>query len=339
MKDIAFLFPGQGSQTVGMGHDLYRDFSAARHALEEVNDALSENFSRLLFEGPADVLNQTENAQPALMAVSLAVVRVLEGELGSVVYPRFAAGHSLGEYSALAALGALDIAQTAKLLRQRGRAMQSAVPLGEGGMVAVLGLQWTQLEEITQEASKLATADNDTPKLCVPANDNAEGQVVISGHNEALNIAIRLATERGAKRAVILNVSAPFHSPLMLPAAKAMENELKTIRFKPLNAPIICNVTAEPIAEVARFRDLLVQQITAPVQWRRSMLRLANENVPILAELGSGKVLAGLAKRTIPQTKTLSISTPQDISNFVSQYHSLNNPPQLAVSPQPASNI
>lgn len=320
LENLAFLFPGQGSQAVGMGRDLCGAFPAARRVFEEVDDALSESLSRLIFEGPAEALDQTENTQPALMAVSLAVMRVLEDELGDALRVSFAAGHSLGEYSALASFGVFGAGVAARLLRLRGRAMQEAVPAGEGGMSAVLGLPWSDVEEVARDAGAAASAERDELRICVPANDNADGQVVISGHTDALGIAERLADERGARRCVRLRVSAPFHSPLMGLAGEVMGRELGGVDFGELRVPVVSNVLAEAVGGAGDFRDLLVRQVTAPVRWRESMLFLGGGGVDFLVEVGAGRVLCGLAKRTVPGVASMSVSTPQDVQDFLSLY-------------------
>lgn len=306
----ALTFPGQGSQTVGMGRDLAESFAAAREVFEEVDEALNEKLSALMFEGPADTLTLTQNAQPALMAVSLAVVRVLEREAGFDVarHAAYVAGHSLGEYSALAAAGALGVADTARLLRKRGQAMQRAVPVGEGAMAALLGVEL--------DAAKAIVADAAQGEVCAAANDNGGGQIVISGHKAAVERAMALATERGVKRAMPLPVSAPFHSPLMAPAAREMEEALAQVALKPPRVPVIANVTAAPVSDPETIRGLLVEQVTGMVRWRETVESFKGLGVTETVELGTGKVLSGLAKRIDRELATASVGTPADIEAF-----------------------
>ena len=287
----AIIFPGQGSQTVGMGRDLHDAFPAARAVFQEVDDALGEPLSRLIFEGADSALTLTRNAQPALMAVSLAVVRALEAEGGWRISERaaFVAGHSLGEYTALAAAGCLTLADAARLLRLRGEAMQAAVPVGAGAMAALIGADIERAEAIAQAAAE--------GEVCVVGNDNAPGQVVISGAAAAIDRAVALAPAQGVKRAVRLPVSAPFHSPLLAPAADAMAAAFDEVRFGALAVPLVCNVTARPVHEAARVPALLVRQVTAMVRWRESVLHMAGEGVETLIEAGAGRVLTGLARR------------------------------------------
>jgi [acyl-carrier-protein] S-malonyltransferase len=287
----AFIFPGQGSQTVGMGKDVADAFASAREVFEEIDEALSQNLSKLMFEGPDEDLILTENAQPAIMAVSLAVMRVLSKDGGvdlsnTVAY---VAGHSLGEYSALAASGALSIADAARLLKTRGRAMQEAVPVGEGAMAALLGAELPQAKELAQ-----AAAEGD---VCEVANDNAPGQVVISGAKAAIDRAIKLAPEYGARRAVPLPVSAPFHCSLMGPAADAMREALAGIEIKAPCVPLVANVLAEPISDPEEIRKRLVEQVTGSVRWRESMLFLQAKGIKAVYEVGAGRVLTGIARR------------------------------------------
>ena len=306
----ALTFPGQGSQTVGMGRDLAESFAAAREVFEEVDEALNEKLSALMFEGPSDTLTLTQNAQPALMAVSLAVVRVLEREAGFDVarHAAYVAGHSLGEYSALAAAGALGVADTARLLRKRGQAMQRAVPVGEGAMAALLGVEL--------DAAKAIVADAAQGEVCAAANDNGGGQIVISGHKAAVERAMALATERGVKRAMPLPVSAPFHSPLMAPAAREMEEALAQVALKPPRVPVIANVTAAPVSDPETIRGLLVEQVTGMVRWRETVESFKGLGVTETVELGTGKVLSGLAKRIDRELATASVGTPADIEAF-----------------------
>ncbi len=306
----AFLFPGQGSQAPGMGRGLHDAFASARATFEEVDEALSERLSRLIFEGPADALTLTANAQPALMAVSLAATRVLEREFGiGVGKAAFVAGHSLGEYSALAAAGALSISDAAKLLRQRGDAMQAAVPVGEGAMAALIGKVDVALAE--EIAAKGAEAG-----VCVVANDNNVGNVVISGSKAGIDAALAYAKEKGA-RAIALNVSAPFHSPLMAPAADAMAEALSKVEIAPLAAPLVANVTARPVNEPALIRKLLVEQVTGRVRWRESVEWMAGEGaVTRFVEIGAGKQLSGMVKRNAPDAETLALNEPADLEAF-----------------------
>lgn len=312
----AFVFPGQGSQAVGMGRGLAEAFPAARLVFEEVDDALNQHLSKLMFEGPEDELTLTENAQPALMAVSMAVVRVLEEE-GGLQLPQqalYVAGHSLGEYSALAAVQSLEIADAARLLKRRGQAMQSAVPVGEGAMAALLGLDLPAAQEVAEEAT---TTPEGEKEVCTAANDNAPGQVVVSGKRSAVERAVTLAKERGARRAVMLPVSAPFHCPLMAPAAEAMREALGDVSLAPPLVPIVANVTAEPVREPERIRSLLVEQVTAMVRWRESVLRMKQEGVEQLVELGAGKVLSGLTRRIDRELSAVSVNEPDDIESFL----------------------
>lgn len=309
----AFVFPGQGSQTVGMGQELAAAFEPARLVFEEVDDALEQRLSRLMFEGPEDELTLTENAQPAIMAASLAVVRVLEQE-GGVDLPEAAicvAGHSLGEYSALAAVGALGLADAARLLKRRGQAMQEAVPLGEGAMAALLGLELEAVREIATEA-----AGDD---VCAAANDNAPGQVVVSGNAGAVDRAIELASERGAKRAIRLPVSAPFHCALMAPAADVMAEALAEVTLAPPRVPIVANVTASLVSEPERVRRLLVEQVTAMVRWRESVLAMREQEVEKLVELGAGKVLSGLVRRIDRALAASSVGGPAEVEALLKE--------------------
>ncbi len=303
----AFVFPGQGSQAVGMGRALAEAFAPARLVFEEVDDALDQHLSRLMFEGPEQELTLTENAQPALMAVSLAALRVLESEGGWRLPDKaaYVAGHSLGEYSALAAAGALALRDAARLLKRRGRAMQRAVPVGAGAMAALLGLDLAAAEEVAAEAAE--------GEVCACANDNAPGQVVVSGDKSAVERAVRIAAERGAKRSILLPVSAPFHCPLMAPAAREMEEALAEVAIAYPAVPLIANVTAEPVSDPEAIRGCLVQQVTAMVRWRESVLRLKQDGVFRLVELGAGRVLSGLAKRIERELETLAVGQPADV--------------------------
>lgn len=309
----ALVFPGQGSQTVGMGRALHAAFGAAREVWEEVDDALDRRLSRLAFEGPQDELTLTENAQPALMAASLAAVRVLEAEAGRAPasYAAFAAGHSLGEYSALAAAGSLALADAARLLRRRGRAMQEAVPVGEGAMIAVLGLDLDAVRSVAEEAAE--------GEVCEVANDNAPGQVVLSGHAAAVERAAEIARARGARRALPLSVSAPFHCRLLAPAADAMREALEEVALAPPAPPLIANVTAEPVAEPDAIRELLAQQVTATVRWRETVLAMRRRGVDLLVEAGAGTVLAGLTRRIDRDMRARPLLAPEDVEAFAAE--------------------
>jgi len=313
---LAFVFPGQGSQTVGMGRDLAEAFPVARQTFQEVDDALSQHLSRLMFEGAPEELNLTENTQPALMAVSLAVLRVLE-DLGMKPLPQVAAcvaGHSLGEYSALAAVGAFSIPDTARLLKLRGRAMQEAVPVGVGAMAAILG---PDIDTVTAIAAE-AEANPDGPaEVCQVANDNTPGQVVVSGHKAAVERATRIAAEKGFRKSIMLQVSAPFHCRLMQPAADAMAEALAMATIAPLALPLIANVTAAPVTTPAEVRRLLVEQVTGKVRWRESVLAMKTFGVDRLVELGAGKALTGMVKRIDPEISGSSVGTPADIETLL----------------------
>ncbi len=308
----AFVFPGQGSQAVGMGLELKQSFAAAREVFEEVDDALGQNLSKLMAEGPIETLTLTENAQPALMAVSLAVLRVLQREGGLDLPARvaFVAGHSLGEYSALAAAGTFTVAEAARLLRLRGQAMQSAVPVGVGAMAAMLGLELAVAEEVAKEA---ALAPDGSRQVCEPANDNAPGQVVLSGHKAAVERAIEIAKGKGGRRSILLPVSAPFHCALMQPAADAMAEALAKATLRPPAVPLVANVTAQPSAEPSVIRRQLVEQVTGRVRWRESVLAMKAAEVDTLIELGAGKVLSGLARRIDPEVNGIACGTPAEV--------------------------
>ena len=305
----AVVFPGQGSQVVGMGKSLADNHAAAREVFDRVDAALSKPLSRLIFEGPDADLTRTANAQPALMAVSLAVLRVLETEAGFVFDDAsFAAGHSLGEYSALAAAGSFDLETTARLLRLRGEAMQTAVPAGAGAMAALLGVDEAQAQAIVAEA-----AEGD---VCDIANDNGGGQIVVSGTAPAVERAIAIAKSRGVKRAVMLQVSAPFHCRLMAPAADAMRAALAEVVIREPSVPVVANTLARPITSPDEIRSALVEQVCGTVRWQDSVRFMAEAGVAEFLELGSGKVLSGLAKRIAPETASRSIGTADDITAF-----------------------
>jgi [acyl-carrier-protein] S-malonyltransferase len=309
---VAFTFPGQGSQAVGMGKALADNFFEAEAVFAAVDEALGEKLSDLIFTGPLDRLTLTENAQPALMAVSLATMRVLEAK-GVRLKDKvaFVAGHSLGEYSALAAAGSISVADAAKLLRLRGRAMQQAVPYGVGAMAALLGMELGAAQEVAAEAAQ--------GEVCQAANDNGGGQVVISGHKAAVERAIEIAKGRGAKRALLLPVSAPFHSALMEPAAKVMEMALAATDIQPPIAPVVANVLAEPVTDPLEIRKRLVEQVTGMVRWRESVEWLAANGVTTLVEVGAGRVLSGLAKRIAPSAEALTVGTPAEIDALVAK--------------------
>lgn len=310
----ALLFPGQGSQTVGMGKELYETFPAAKAVFAEVDDALSQKLSTLMFEGPPEELMLTENAQPAIMASSMAALRVLEAEAGFNVArdAAFVAGHSLGEYTALAATGALTLKDTAQLLRVRGRAMQNAVAVGQGAMAALLGADYALAQDIAKQAA--------AGGVCAVANDNAAGQVVISGSKEAVERALEIAKEKGIKRAVMLAVSAPFHCPLMQPAADAMEEALAGVKLRAPVVPVVTNMTADAVMSPDYLRELLVEQVTGMVRWRESIEYLSKQGVTRFMEIGTGKVLSGLNKRIAPEAQTITIGTPAEVTSaFLSE--------------------
>ncbi|PCI46104.1 MAG: [acyl-carrier-protein] S-malonyltransferase [Alphaproteobacteria bacterium] len=306
----AFVFPGQGSQTVGMGRELAGNMPVAAQVFEEINDALGQNLSKLMFEGPQEELTLTENAQPALMAVSIAVMRVLEKDFEVKLdqVASYVAGHSLGEYSALTASGALSLADTACLLKLRGQAMQRAVPVGVGAMAALLGLDFDVAQEVADEAAQ--------GEVCTAANDNADGQVVISGHKAAVDRAIEIARERGAKRGILLPVSAPFHCSLMQPAADEMAEALSDTIISPPKIPLIANVTALPESDPQMIRKYLVEQVTGKVRWRETILKMNELGVNQVIEAGTGKVLTGMMRRICRDMKGISLQTPSDIENF-----------------------
>jgi len=302
----AFVFPGQGAQTIGMGHALARAYPAAQAVFDEVDEALGEKLSGLIWDGAIEDLTLTANAQPALMATSLAAMRALEAEGHAVSDAAFVAGHSLGEYSALAAAGALSVADTARLLRIRGRAMQEAVPVGQGAMAALLGLDFTTAAEIAADAAQ--------GEVCQAANDNDPAQVVVSGHRAAVERALDLARARGAKRALLLPVSAPFHCALMRPAAEAMAEALTSVTIHPPAVPLVANIRAEAVTDPDTIRALLVEQVTGSVRWRESVMWMAAQGVDTFWEIGAGKALSGMIKRIDREATTRAVGTPDDIA-------------------------
>jgi len=307
----ALIFPGQGSQAVGMGRELAGAFVAAREVFEEVDEALRQNLSRLMFEGPEAELTLTENAQPALMAVSLAVLRVLERDGGFELtrHAAFVAGHSLGEYSALAAARSFLLSDAARLLKRRGQAMQRAVPVGAGAMAALLGLDLDAARAVVGEAAQ--------GEVCDVANDNGAGQVVVSGDKTAVERAIAAAAARGAKRSIMLPVSAPFHCALMAPAAREMEEALAEVSLREPHVPLVANITAAPVSDPDEIRRLLVKQVTGLVRWRESVLAMKEAGVDQLVELGAGRVLSGLAKRIDRDIAVAALGAPAEIDTFV----------------------
>ena len=315
---IAFIFPGQGSQAVGMGAELAKAYAPARAVFAEVDEALGQALSTLIWVGPEDQLTLTENAQPALMAVSLAVIRVLEAEKGLSLKESvaFVAGHSLGEYSALAAAESLSLADTARLLKTRGQAMQAAVPVGEGAMSALLGADLSQAQELAKAASE--------GEVCAAANDNAPGQVVISGTRAAIERAVALAPKFGARRAVLLPVSAPFHCALMQPAAQLMQEALSEVKISAPSVPLVANVLASAISDPEVIRTRLIEQVTGTVRWRESMLYLRAQGVDTLYEVGAGRVLTGLARR-FDGFEARSIGTPEELEAAATSLASLQS--------------
>ena len=313
MTKRAFTFPGQGSQAVGMGKDLASAYPEARAVFQEVDEALGQRLSAIMFEGPEDILRLTENAQPALMAVSMAVIRVLESKgVRLAHHAAYVAGHSLGEYSALCAAGTFSIADTARLLKTRGQAMQKAVPVGHGAMAALLGLDLAAARKVAAEAGQ--------GDVCDVANDNAPGQVVISGATAAVERAVEIAKGKGAKRALLLPVSAPFHCSLMQPAAEAMEAALGEVTMQAPQVPLVANVLAAPVSDPAEIRRRLVEQVTGVVRWTESVSWLTGEGgITHLTELGTGKVLTGLAKRINAEASANAVSSPADIEAFVAE--------------------
>ncbi len=301
----AFVFPGQGAQTIGMGRALAQAYPAAQAVFDEVDEALGEKLSSLIWEGAIEDLTLTANAQPALMATSLAAMRALEAEGFSVTDAAYVAGHSLGEYSALAAAGALSLADTARLLRIRGRAMQEAVPVGQGAMAALLGLDFATATEVAADAAQ--------GDVCQAANDNDPAQVVVSGHRAAVERALELAKARGAKRALMLPVSAPFHCALMQPAADKMAEALANVTIQPPAVPLVANVRAEAVPDPETIRALLIEQVTGSVRWRESVAWMAAQGVDTFWEIGAGKALSGMIKRITREATTRAVGTPDDI--------------------------
>ena len=307
----AFVYPGQGSQAVGMGADLAQAFVTARDVFHEVDEALKQNLSKLMWEGPESDLVLTENAQPALMAVSMAVARILEKDGGKPLtgLATHVAGHSLGEYSALAAAGALQLADAARLLKLRGQSMQKAVPVGVGAMAALLGIELGPAQEACKEAAQ--------GEVVAVANDNGGGQVVVSGHKDAVERAIEVAKTKGCKRGILLPVSAPFHCSLMQPAADAMKAALETVSLMTPRVPLVANVLAAEITEPTAIKQRLVEQVTGLVRWRESVLYMKSQHVEMLVECGSGKVLSGLVRRIDKDMTGLALNTPADIEAFL----------------------
>lgn len=310
---LALVFPGQGSQVVGMGKALAGTFPAARAVFTEVDDALHESLTSVMWEGPAETLTLTENAQPALLAVSLAVLRVLEAELGLSMRRdvTFVAGHSLGEYSALTAAGSFTTSEAARLVRIRGRAMQRAVPVGSGAMAALMGLAVSETADIAAEAAE--------GQVCQIANDNGAGQIVISGDASAIGRAVEIARAKGAKRALMLPVSAPFHCALMQPAAMVMNEALNAVTVRPPAVPLVCNVLAQPVSDPSEIVRCLIAQVTGTVRWRESVLTMAAAGVTRFHEIGAGKVLSGLIKRMADSARVVAIGTPADIEALKSE--------------------
>ena len=309
----AFMFPGQGSQAVGMGKALAENFAVARAVFDEVDAALGQKLSQLMWEGPEADLTLTENAQPALMAVSMAVIRVLVAEHGVTVAnaAKFVAGHSLGEYSALAAAGTFSLADTARLLKTRGRAMQSATPVGVGAMAALLGLDFATASAVAAEAAQ--------GEVCQAANDNSDGQVVVSGHKAAVERSLDIAKAKGAKRAILLTVSAPFHCALMRPAAEAMAEALASVPMVAPVVPVVANVGAAPLSDPAAIRASLVAQVTGTVRWRECVGYMASHGISRFYEIGAGKVLTGLSKKNAPEATATAVGSPDDIAAAAAQ--------------------
>ncbi len=303
----AFVFPGQGAQTIGMGRDLAEAYPTARAVFDEVDDALGEKLSSLIWEGEIEALTLTANAQPALMATSVAAIKALASEGVTVEKAAFVAGHSLGEYSALCAADALSLADTARLLRLRGQAMQEAVPVGQGAMAAILGLDYDAVTEVAEAASTGG-------QICAAANDNDPAQVVVSGHREAVERAMDLAKEKGAKRALLLPVSAPFHCALMEPAARAMAQALGDVEMHAPRVPLVANVLAHDVADPVLIRSLLVEQVTHRVRWRESVAWMAGQGVSEFWEIGAGKALSGMIRRIAPEASTRAVGTAADVT-------------------------
>ena len=311
---VAFLFPGQGSQIIGMGASLASESKSAKLVFEQVNEALSEDLFSIMREGPKDILQLTRNAQPAIFASSLAVVATIEERFGDIKkIASFAAGHSLGEYSALAAAKSIDITKAAKLLRIRGDAMQSATPVGVGAMAAILG---SEIEQVESLIASFNTTQSD--EIVQIANDNSPGQIVVSGHKNAVEILCEMAKQKGIKKSLMLPVSAPFHSDLMAPAAEIMLDHLNESEFKPPQLKIFCNVTALVEEDISKLRSNLVAQVTARVRWRETILNLAKNGISQFVEIGTGRVLSGLVKRTITDVKTISLESYKDITDYFS---------------------
>lgn len=306
---IAFAFPGQGAQSIGMGRDLAEAYPEARAVFDEVDDALGEKLSAVIWEGDAENLTLTQNAQPALMATSIAALRAMEAEGAGIDRASYVVGHSLGEYSALCAAGALSLSDTARLLRTRGQAMQEAVPVGVGAMAALLGLDFEKATLVAAEAAQ--------GQVCEAANDNDPGQVVVSGDKEAVERAVELAKTKGAKRAVMLPVSAPFHCSLMEPAARVMADALAAVEIADPKVPVIPNVTAESCADAGQLRAFLVQQVTGSVRWRESVLWMAQNGVTEMWEIGAGKALSGMVRRIDRSIATRAVGTPDDIKGLL----------------------
>ncbi|WP_068089396.1 ACP S-malonyltransferase [Polycladidibacter stylochi] len=309
---FAFTFPGQGSQAIGMGQNLAQDYPEARAVFEEVDAALNQSLSKIMWEGTQEELTLTANAQPALMAVSLATIRVLEAKgLDLAKTAKYVAGHSLGEYSALAAAGTFSISDTAKLLRTRGQAMQAAVPVGEGAMAALLGLDFDAAMKVADEAAE--------GEICQAANDNGGGQVVVSGHKSAVERACEIAKANGARRAVMLPVSAPFHCALMAPAAEKMAQALEEVQMNAPSVPLVANVLASEIVDPAQIKQRLIEQVTGTVRWRESVSFMVGQGVDTLLEIGAGKVLSGMVRRIEKSAKAVAINGSEDIDAFIAQ--------------------